>query len=210
MKHCPDCGAKLETPLGCGACGALFSPESTLTPFEVLGLEPGYELGAAELKKRLLRVSRVVHPDYFGSADAATRERAERASALVNEAHATLASDRARADWLVRWLGGPAESEKREMPTRFLLDVLEWNETLELARGASPGSAERAALVELRRVLRAQTDEVLATLAARLSPVPERASARLAEARADLNALRYLDNTLAQIDAVELESLRPN
>ena len=205
MSDCPKCGAKLETPLGCGSCGVLFSPDREPTPFEVFGLEPAYALDAKELKRRLLRFSRLLHPDYFGAADAATRALAERNTATLNQAHELLAQPSERADWLVRWLGGPSEGEQRAMPKSFLLEGLEWNETLEATRAGPHGERERAQLRELDSVLRRQRESVSSEIARLLDPLPARGSAALTEARSQLNALRYLDNTLRQIEALRLD-----
>jgi len=205
MPDCPRCGAKLETPLGCHACGVLFSPESPPTPFAALGVEPVYRLDQAELKRRLLRLSRTMHPDYFGSGDEEQRRLAERNSAELNRAFAILADDWKRADWLVSWLGGPDEVRERAMPQAFLAEVLEWNEALEAARAAAPGGEERRALDSLEGELRAQRGTAFAALASLLEPLPSRGDASLLEARRQLNALRYLDRTLAEIEALRLE-----
>jgi molecular chaperone HscB len=202
---CAKCGAELETPLGCGSCGVLFSPESTPGPFEVFGLAPAFALDAKDLKQRLLRLSRLLHPDYFASSDATTRATAERNTALLNESFEVLTNPVQRADWLVRSLGGPAEIEQRGMPKAFLIEVLEWNETLEAARKSPPGSAQRTALGELDLTLREQREDTLAALAKLLTPLPPRASPALGEARAQLNALRYLEKTLADIEALSVE-----
>ena len=205
MAACTNCGSELETPLACGACGGLFEPAAELSPFETLGLEPAFELDARELRRRLLRASRLVHPDFHGSSGADAREAAERASARLNSAHELLADPAARADWLVRTLGGPSESEQRQMPQAFLMEVLEWNETLDAAREAAPGSPERAALSGLATNLREQREDVLANLGRLLSPLPPRGAPALVQVRAQLNALRYLATTLAQVDALALE-----
>jgi molecular chaperone HscB len=204
MGPCPSCGAKLETPLGCGSCGALLSPPAPPSPFEAFDLEPAYALEISELERRLRRFGRVLHPDYF-AADEAKRALAERNSAALNEAYETLADPAARADWLVRWLGGPSEGERREMPKAFLMEVLEWNEAIEAAEGAAGGAARRAALGDLTATLREHRAEVLAAVERLLTPLPARGDAKLAEVRAQLNALRYLDNALARIAALELE-----
>lgn len=204
MSACPKCGAELETPLGCGSCGVLFSPATEPTPFEAFGLAPSYTLDPKELKRRLLRISRVLHPDYFGASDTETRALAERNSARLNDAHATLVDDAARADWLVRSLGGPSESEQRAMPKPFLLEVLEWNEALEAARDSAPGARERATLEQLATTLREQRAATLARVATLLTPLPPRGSTKLPDARAELNALRYLDKTLAEIDSLRV------
>lgn len=210
MDVCPTCGARLETPLGCSACGVLFSHTTAFTPFAILRLEPRFALESGDLKRRLLRASRVVHPDFFAGADAEVRARAEHASALVNEAFATLSDPAARADWLVRSLDGPSEAEQRDMPRAFLMEVLEWNEVLERARAPRAGAAAREELEQLKRTLRAEKTTVLASLEKLLTPLPPPRSPALVTARSQLNALRYLDNTLAQIDALSVELGRPN
>jgi molecular chaperone HscB len=201
---CSKCGAELESPLGCTACGTLAAPEREPTPFEVFGLAPSFALDAAQLRRKLLRLGRVLHPDFFGAADEATRALAERNSARLHRAHDVLADDAARADWLVRHLGGPSENEQREMPKAFLLEVLEWNEQLEAARESAPGSRERAALAGLEAELKQQRERALSAVARLLEPLPPSAAPTLREARSQLNALRYLDNTLAQIEALAL------
>lgn len=209
MAACTKCGAELETPLVCGACGTLFAPEPEPTPFECLGLAATFDVDAALLRRRLLRASRLVHPDFHGASGEEARAAAERATASLNRAHALVADPAARADWLVRSLGGPAENEQRQMPQAFLMEVMEWNETLEAARESAPGSAARAGLPALEASLREQRESVLAELHRLLVPLPARGAPALAQARAQLNALRYLANSLTQIEALRLDSPSP-
>ena len=206
MENCPRCQATLETPLACSACGALVLVDGDREsgPFELFGLSPAWNVDPAELKRRLLRFSRLVHPDFFATSSAEERAAAERASAALNAAHEILASDFGRADFLVRNLGGPDEQKERAMPQAFLMEVLEWNETLEAARAAAPGSKERAAAAALREELVARRSELFRVLAKRLDPLPARGSAELGLARKELNAARYLDKTLAEIDALRV------
>ncbi len=206
--NCASCGATLEFPLACGACGALAAPEREPDPFAVLGLAPQYFVDAAEVKKRSLRLGRLLHPDYFGAADDATRALAERNTARLNHARETLLDACARGDWLVRSLGGPSENEQRDMPKAFLLEVLEWNEQLERVRESS--TRDLAGLESLRNELDAQRAAALAALGRALEPLPQPSAPALREARAQLNVLRYLDNALAQIQALELDSPTPH
>jgi len=67
MQPCPKCGAAVETPLACAACGALLSPSPPPTPFEVFALEPAWPVEREALRKRLLALTRAMHPDYFGT-----------------------------------------------------------------------------------------------------------------------------------------------
>jgi len=199
---CRGCGAELESPLVCSACGVLCSPATPPDPFAAFGLEPAYALDPADLRKRLLALTRRMHPDYFAG-DPAQRALAERNTAELNAAHEILADDFRRADWLVRHLGGPDETGERQMPPEFLLEVLEWNEALEAAREAGPGAAARD-VSALERDLLAQREACFRNLTTLLSPLPARGAPALVEARRGLNAVRYLDRALSEVAALAL------
>ena len=173
-------------------------------PFAIFGLEPGFALDKEMLRRRLLRFSRLVHPDFFATAGVEQRSLAESASAALNAAHELLADDAARADWLVRRLGGPDEQSERSMPQEFLLEVLDWNETLESARSAPAGSAERTAIRQLCAQLEERRRELFETIARELDPLPAIGSPKLALLRKQLNAARYLDKTIAEIGALRV------
>ncbi|MEE8467977.1 MAG: iron-sulfur cluster co-chaperone HscB C-terminal domain-containing protein [Planctomycetota bacterium] len=211
MSECPSCGVELETPLGCTACGSLFELDGQPSPFEIFGLEPSWVIDATELRRRLLRFSRIVHPDYFGQATPQERERAETSSALLNSAHEVLVDAVRRADWLVAALGGPSEADERQMPQEFLIEVLEWNETLEEARdaGTGSGSAARTGLQQLQDELEQRRGTTLRELGEVLEPLPESSDPVLSRARRLLNAIRYLDRALEQIRALRLEDPSP-
>jgi len=206
MKTCPRCEKALETPLVCVECEALLPVEGRPSPFEVFGLPPAWELGDKELKSRFLRLSRLLHPDYFATAEESQRELAESASALLNSAYEVLHDPVRRADWLVESLGGPSESEERQMPQEFLMEVLEWNETLVAARATDPGSSEREALPELATELRGERNQRIAELGDLLRPTPEVDPTALRVARKQLNAVRYVDRALTELESLRLES----
>ncbi len=206
MNVCPRCQAKLETPLACSACGALVAEATgaAQNPFALFGLELGFALDKQALRRRLLRFSRLMHPDFFATAGAEPLALAESASAALNAAHELLADDAARADWLVRELGGPDEKSERAMPQEFLMEVLDWNETLESARSAPAGSAERTAIRQLCAQLEERRRELFETIARELDPLPAIGSPKLALLRKQLNAARYLDKTIAEIGALRV------
>ncbi len=206
MKVCPRCRATLETPLACSACGALISaPDGAkLDPFNVFGLQIAYAIDRAMLEKKLLRFTRMVHPDFFATADKEQRAHAEQASAALNAAHETLANDGSRAEWIVRHLGGPDEQSERAMPQAFLLEVLDWNEALDAARAALPGSAERAAVERLTADLEQRRTELFQSVSRRLATLPAQNSPVLTEVRKELNAARYVDKALSDIAALRL------
>jgi molecular chaperone HscB len=159
-----------------------------------------------QLTRALLDLSRRVHPDYFATAPEDQRELAERASAALNEAYEVLNDDFRRADWLVRSLGGPTDAEERQMPQAFLMEVLEWNEVVEEARGAAEGSAAWSAMLQLTDDLREARKGRLEAIGRMLSPLPERGAATLVDLRRELNAVRYIDRTQDELKTLRLEA----
>lgn len=202
MARCPHCAAELETPLGCPACGKLFYLATEPTPFDIFDLRPSFAVDAGELRRKLLKLGRLTHPDFFATQSTEMKARAEHASALLNSAHETLVDDVARADWLVRHLGGPDENEVRDMPKPFLMEVLEWNERLEEVRHSKRPSASDLAALESG--LRERRASITDTIRGALTPLPARGSAALREARRELNAIRYVDRAIEEIESLRL------
>lgn len=198
---CSACGTPLETPVACASCGSVHSVAESATPFELLGLLPSFVVDERDLRRRLTRFSRLVHPDFFSAAESDVRERAERNSARLNSAFETLSDAIRRADWLVAHLDGPTEEAERSMPKPFLLEVLEWNEVLEEARAASKPDPRVDALADDLSVRR---EASLRTITRLLEPLPARGSPALTTARRELNAVRYLDRALRTIEALRL------
>jgi molecular chaperone HscB len=176
VASCPHCSAPLETAASCASCKRPLELGESATPFDLLGIPLAYAVDVALLRKRLLRISRDIHPDFFGAAAPELRALAERNSARVNKAFEILSDDVERADWLVRDLGGPDEQSERAMPREFLMEVLEWNETLEEARANERAFDPR--LVDLRRELSERRDAALSQIARLLTPLPARGSPR--------------------------------
>jgi molecular chaperone HscB len=203
-ESCPSCWAHLSTPLFCESCEELLEPKQSPSPFATLGVQPEYALNRMALRKRLLSLSRHLHPDFFSNAEQTVRERAQRNTAELNAAFEILDDDFHRADWLVKSLGGPSEAEERQMPPAFLAEVLEWNETIEEAKDAEPDTPERAALDPLETSLREQRKELMNLISAKLDPLPEAHDPILAQARRNLNAIRYVDRSLREISEIRL------
>jgi len=208
MKNCTYCEQPLLTPLVCLACGALLELEKGVdpSPFEILGLKEDWNVEEEDLKRQLLLLTRAVHPDFYATADETTRQRAESASAALNAAHQTLEGDVRRADWLIRSLGGPSDSDERQMPQEFLIEVLEWNEVLERGADCARGSAEWTGLEQLEAELGTQRQRCLATISRHLTPLPEHGDPILGEVRRELNAVRYIDRAREQLENIQLKT----
>lgn len=205
---CPSCGADPRSALVCEACGRFLEPRTPPTPYEALGLELVYALDPTVARKRMLSLSRALHPDFHSTAGDAARRRAEEGTALLNSAFQVLSNNTRRADWLVEHLGGPGEGEERSMPVEFLQEVLEWNEAIEEARASAPGSSERLALAALERRLDEERAHGLRELAVLLEPLPAPGAPALREVRRRLNSLRYLDRALTELRELRSDSRR--
>jgi len=203
-ESCPSCWAHLSTPLFCESCEELLEPKESPSPFATLGVQPEYALNRMALRKRLLSLSRHLHPDFFSNAEMTVRERAQRNTAELNAACEILDDDFHRADWLVKSLGGPGEEDERQMPPAFLAEVLEWNETIEEAKGTAKDSSERAALDPLEADLRGQREELMNLISAKLDPLPQAHDPILTAVRRNLNAIRYVDRSLREISEIRL------
>jgi molecular chaperone HscB len=204
-RSCPHCEAPLESALCCTSCKALLEVRGVVSPFAALGLPMSWEVDGERLQRNLLRFTRLMHPDFFVTAEPEERELAERGSAELNQAFELLSSDVRRGDWLVTALGGPSDQEERQMPQAFLMEVLEWNEALEAARESRQGSAERGALGALKQTLTDERAALLGSVGAKLTPLPEADAPVLREVRRDLNAVRYIDRALAELEELRLE-----
>ncbi|MAE27847.1 MAG: iron-sulfur cluster co-chaperone HscB C-terminal domain-containing protein [Planctomycetota bacterium] len=191
--QCPHCNGALETPLACSTCGALLSVAPETPPHLILDMELAWACADDDLQRNHRRFSRMVHPDFYATAAPAERELAEHNSALLNSAYDILADDLTRAEWLLEHLGGPTDKEERQMPQEFLMEVMDWNETL-AAHACGQSSDED--LDSLRRDLHARRAAVAADLGRHLDPLPEPGAPALLEVRRLLNAARYIERSL--------------
>jgi hypothetical protein len=92
------------------------------------------------------------------------------------------------------------------MPQAFLMRVMEWNEAVEEARGAAPDSPERRATHQLGETLREERRARLETIGSLLTPLPPSRAPQLAEARRELNVVRYIDRTQKVLESLRLET----
>ena len=120
------------------AAAELRSPHSiggVMDYFEVFGLPRSLSLDGASLQKRFYELSRRYHPDGFARASALERQKAEEASAELNDAYRTLRDPVRRAEYLLK-LNGFEIGEQRgsDVPPELLEEAFELNMALEELR----------------------------------------------------------------------------
>ena len=105
--------------------------------FELLGLTPAFALDPARLEAGYRELQGRVHPDRFASAPEADRRVAMQWAARANEAYRTLRDPVDRARYLLALKGfETGEESNTAMPPDFLMQQMEWRETVADARGA--------------------------------------------------------------------------
>lgn len=105
-------------------------------PFDLLGVEPRFDLEKAELEARQRELSKVSHPDRFATTGAAERRAALNKAMAVNEAVRQLKNPVTRGHALLtRLLGSGASHEIQDVRVSpsLLMEVMQWREELSAA-----------------------------------------------------------------------------
>ncbi|MFC5475304.1 Fe-S protein assembly co-chaperone HscB [Paraherbaspirillum soli] len=120
--------------------------------FELFHLPQRFTLDTSALEKAYHEVQNQTHPDRFANATGAEKRVAMQWTTRANEAYQTLKSPFRRAAYLCELNGVALQAESNTaMPGAFLMQQMEWRETLEDARAAK----DLPALEQLDSELRA-------------------------------------------------------
>lgn len=137
------------------------------TDFELFDVEPRFALDRAALDTRWRALQGEVHPDKFAAEGAAAQRIAMQWAVRVNEAYQRLKDPVKRAAYLCELNGAPVDAESNTaMPTAFLMQQLEWRESLDDAATVAQVEALadevsahlQAALTQLQTTLDQQCD----------------------------------------------------
>ncbi|WP_293775506.1 Fe-S protein assembly co-chaperone HscB [uncultured Oxalicibacterium sp.] len=133
--------------------------------FELFQLPVQFAIDQSALDRAYHEVQGRVHPDRFANASDSEKRVAMQWATRANEAYKTLKNPFKRAAYLCELHGIDLEVESNTaMPVTFLMQQMEWRETLDDARG----NKDAAALDKLEAGLRAERKETLTTIAAQL------------------------------------------
>ena len=104
--------------------------------FDLFALTAQQALDRSALDGRWRQLQAEVHPDRFASGDAAAQRVAMQRVLRVNEAYRRLKDPVRRAAYLCALRGVPVDAERNAaMPAAFLIQQMEWRETLDEAEG---------------------------------------------------------------------------
>ena len=110
--------------------------------FTLFQLEPQFDIDTDSLEQNYRTLAARFHPDRFASASAFEQIQAVMMSSTVNEAYRTLKNPTDRAAYLLRQQGIDADApEHTSVAPEFLMQQMEWRETLAEARGGQDQTA---------------------------------------------------------------------
>ena len=130
--------------------------------FELFGVPLQFSQDRAVLDARWKDLQREAHPDRFAGQVAALQRQAMQWSVRINEAYQRLKDPLKRAAYLCE-LGGAAINAENNtaMPPEFLMQQIEWRESLDEARTAQDVDALNGELIAVRRDLLVQLEQAL-------------------------------------------------
>ena len=170
-------------------------------PFDLLGLEPQFDLDLEKMRTRVRRRMASCHPDLC--VDPIQQADATRMSARLNEARLVLEDDERRANLLHARLGGPSARMDGSLPPDFLMEILDIRMRLEEAienRDHAESTALKAWAMEQRQRLKTEVASGLDLMA--------QGEDLGAAVRGHLNIWRYIERMLSQLESVTGEGLK--
>ena len=164
-------------------------------PFALFDLPVAFQVDSALLNERYLALQKSLHPDNFSATSAQEQRLAIQKSAEINDALRILKDPIARADSIIAINTGETENpeEKSNKDIDFLMQQMEWRETLENIENRKDTDELTAFTQEINQIRHAILSELSTALDAQQWDI----------ARAITNKLRFIKKLQAEIERVE-------
>ena len=164
-------------------------------PFALFDLPVVFQVDSALLNERYLALQKSLHPDNFSAASAQEQRLAIQKSAEINDALRILKDPIARADSIIAINTGEQENpeEKSNKDIGFLMQQMEWRETLENIENRQDTDELTAFAQEINQIRHAILSELSTALNAQRWDI----------ARAITDKLRFIKKLQAEIERVE-------
>lgn len=159
--------------------------------FEILGLEPSFDVTRAAIESAYLSRIAGAHPDLGDDREAD--------AAGLNDARRALINDERRANLALCALGGASAGEDATLPEGFLFEIMDVRTEIESAL-ESGDEGERARQGAWAAGERARYREVVSGLFERVGEEGADKGELLAEIRRVLNAWRYIERLIEQLE----------
>jgi molecular chaperone HscB len=165
------------------------APSTPADPFAALGLPRRFDVNLGALQRAWLAETARLHPDRLDAPpDAAAR------LALLNESKCALEDPERRAAALHALLGGATKEQDKSLPDGFLMEMLELRQRME-EEVASEGDAARRRWEEWAA---ARRGEYIGRVGGMFAHGAD--AAALKAIRLELNAWRYIERLIEQLD----------
>ena len=164
-------------------------------PFALFDLPVAFQVDSALLNERYLALQKSLHPDNFSAASAQEQRLAIQKSAEINDALRILKDPITRADSIIAMNTGETENpeEKSNNDIDFLMQQMEWRETLENIENRQDTDELTAFAKEINKIRHAILSELSTVLDAQQWDI----------ARAITDKLRFIKKLQAEIERVE-------
>ena len=164
-------------------------------PFALFDLPVAFQVDSALLNERYLALQKSLHPDNFSAASAQEQRLAMQKSAEINDALRILKDPITRADSIIAINTGKTENpeEKSNNDIDFLMQQMEWRETLENIENRKDTDELTAFAQEINQIRHAILSELSTALDAQQWDI----------ARAITDKLRFIKKLQAEIERVE-------
>ncbi len=144
--------------------------------FQLFNLPLAFRLNVEELESAYRKLQNEVHPDRFASSGESEKRLSMQWATKVNEAYQTLKKPLNRAAYLLHLRGHEVFSEKHTaFPPAFLMQQMEWRESIAEARKSRNGSE----LDKLWNELKGETRRLEIQLASELDDAKDDAAASI-------------------------------
>jgi len=164
-------------------------------PFALFDLPVAFQVDSALLNERYLALQKSLHPDNFSAASAQEQRLAMQKSAEINDALRILKDPITRADSIIAINTGETENpeEKSNNDIDFLMQQMEWRETLENIENRKDTDELTAFAQEINQIRHAILSELSTALDAQQWNI----------ARAITDKLRFIKKLQTEIERVE-------
>lgn len=164
-------------------------------PFALFDLPVAFQVDSALLNERYLALQKSLHPDNFSATSAQEQRLAIQKSAEINDALRILKDPIARADSIIALNTGETENleEKSNNDIDFLMQQMEWRETLENIENRKDTDELTAFAQEINQIRHAILSELSTALDAQQWNI----------ARAITDKLRFIKKLQTEIERVE-------
>ena len=164
-------------------------------PFALFDLPVAFQVDSALLNERYLALQKSLHPDNFSATSAQEQRLAIQKSAEINDALRILKDPIARTDSIIALNTGEQENpeEKSNKDIGFLMQQMEWRETLENIENRKDTDELTAFAQEINQIRHAILSELSTALDAQQWDI----------ARAITDKLRFIKKLQTEIERVE-------